>query len=143
MMFWTLLINQWYTMRICHAWSSMFLSACKHFTKNPKKYFKKQEGEDELHLYISDLQCVRGFITQNHDERASSAHARDDALSSDDTDVSILASSVAQSSCMDGRLVGSGWIQRLTTSHKILRSSYLKCFNSGSTTYDIASGRSR
>jgi hypothetical protein len=34
-------------------------------------------------------------------------------------------------------------MQRFTTSHITLRSSNLKCFNSGSTTYAIASGSSR
>jgi len=79
----------------------------------------------------------------NYDERASSAQARDDAFSSTFIDVSILLSNIMHNSRIDGRTEESGLMQRVITSHIALRSSYLKCFNSGATTYDITSGISR
>lgn len=79
----------------------------------------------------------------NYDESASSAQASDDAFSSKFIVVSILLSSIVHNSRIDGRTEGSGLMQRVITSHIALRSSYLKCFNSGSTTYDITSGISR
>lgn len=87
-----------------------------------------------------DVQCVS--FNSNHDERASSAHAKDD-FSSIDTDVSILLSNIRLTSCMDGRFDKSGSMQRLITSKRTLRSSNLKCFSSGSTMQDIDSGDSR
>lgn len=55
--------------------------------------------------------------TQLDDESASSAHAKEDALSSADTDVSILLSNIVHSSAMDARLEGLGLMQRITASH--------------------------
>lgn len=58
-------------------------------------------------------------------------------------DVSISLSSIAHKSFIEVLLLEFGQIQRLTTSDITLRSSYLKCFNSGSTTYGNTSGNSR
>lgn len=84
-----------------------------------------------------------------HESSASSAHAKEDDLSSAEIDKLILLSNVSHSSCTEGLLLlllllfGSRFKHCLATSHIVSSSSWLKCLSSGSTKLPIASGVSR
>lgn len=122
----------------------LFVSlACKHLlgpqiklrVKKKKKRGLKIRKNNEYYNSMCPIYSVLASSPQlNYDDNASSAHAKDDALSSTDTDVSIPLSSMVFNSCIQSCLLGSGWMHSFTTSHITLRSSYLKCFNTGSTT---------
>ncbi|XVE81165.1 hypothetical protein DITRI_Ditri15bG0040700 [Diplodiscus trichospermus] len=66
--------------------------------------------QEDTHILTAsgDQICVGFHFELNHDERASSAYAKEADLSSTDTDVSILLSNMRLISCMDGRFETSG-----------------------------------
>ena len=90
--------------------------------------------------FDEDLQWdeVRRGVCYN--ERASSAHARDDSLRMPAAERSMPVSSAPAMICIDGRLDGSGSTHRLTTLQITARSSVRTLVSSGSTSFPISSG---
>lgn len=92
----------------------MFLIAWAHLQEiQDNRKVKKEEGRTTTFVF----QIYSVLASTQLDESSSSAHAKEDALSSADTDVSILLSNIVHSSSMDARLEGFGLMQRITASH--------------------------
>lgn len=126
----------------CHARNFVSFSTLTFTRATNKTHVLMKENWNINSIYLM-YSVLASCLQLNHDDSASAAHAKEDDLNSRDTEVSILLSNMLHTSCIDGRFVGSGWMHRLMTSHIIWRSSFAKCFNSGSTKQHVTSGSSR